>query len=49
MDAGREIESAVDTVMLDLQNRSRDIGGNIKIDPFGHLVAKTIAGVLDPA
>lgn len=44
VDAGSEIETAVDTVIQNPHNRTIDLGGDIKTDQFGHLVAQSLAG-----
>lgn len=43
MDAGHAIADAVDTVIDDPANRTRDLGGSVNTDAFGRLVAAAIA------
>lgn len=42
MDAGQAISDAVDTVLDDPSNRTRDLGGAVNTDRFGRLVAETV-------
>jgi 3-isopropylmalate dehydrogenase len=49
VDAGNEIEAAVDAVILDPGNRTSDLGGDVTTDRFGKLVAKTLAASAQPA
>lgn len=49
VDAGCEIETAVDSVILDPGNRTRDLGGDMNTDRFGKLVAKSLTVPLQPA
>jgi 3-isopropylmalate dehydrogenase len=44
MDAGDAISSAVDSVIDDPTRRTRDIGGSVNTDAFGHHVAEAVAG-----
>lgn len=45
MDAGRAIAEAVDHVIAEPANRTRDIGGQTNTDVFGRLVADTVSQV----
>lgn len=49
MDAGAEIETAVDTVIQDPNKRTRDLGGTVNTDTFGGFVADSIVGSLTEA
>jgi len=44
VDAGREIELAIDEVMVDPAKRTADLGGSVPTDEFGSLVASQLAG-----
>ena len=43
VDAGCEIEAAVDAVIHDPAKRTADLGGKVKTDQFGKLVAESLA------
>ncbi|WP_299926206.1 isocitrate/isopropylmalate dehydrogenase family protein [uncultured Pelagimonas sp.] len=43
MDAGQAIADAVDTVIDEPANRTRDLGGTVNTDAFGRLVAEAVA------
>ena len=44
IEAGSEIESAVNSVLHEPSKRTRDLGGEIGTDQFGHFVAKKLTG-----
>lgn len=43
MDAGNAITEAVDAVLDSPEKRTRDLGGSVNTDRFGHLVAEVVA------
>lgn len=43
MDAGNAITEAVDAVLDSPEKRTRDLGGSVNTDQFGHLVAEVVA------
>jgi len=47
MDAGAEIESAVNSVLYDPAKRTRDLGGKTGTDQFGTYVADSVASPLN--
>ena len=44
VEAGSAIEHAVDAVLENPANRTRDLGGQVNTDAFGALVAAEVAG-----
>ncbi len=44
VDAGTEIETAIDAAIQNPETRTADLGGNLKTDAFGNLIAQAVSG-----
>ena len=49
MEAGNTIAEAVDTVLDEPANRTRDLGGSVNTDAFGRLVAEVVSNIAQAA
>ena len=49
IDAGNAIAEAVDAVLDDPANRTRDLGGSVNTDAFGRLVAEFVSNIAKAA
>ena len=47
--AGHSITDAIDKVISDPSTRTRDLGGSVNTDAFGHLVAEVVANAVTTA